>query len=552
MNNNKNPKNKVDIILEKKQGLDETILEYEKRIDEKLASLSENDIISRELNPDLFEANIQEISLPEDHYLSGIDISDDDALDQAILNSKPPSTVNKLAFKGDPFDNASDTSPIFADLSTFDDDDELPTLSKILGRSPEKTEISAPKEVLLAPEEDVVIPQEITIDVESHDILPPLEVEEDLPPLSIAPDLTEESPQEKVQEDNKEAKYSAFFEEPSEEPIFEENVIKNKPEVPTPPIKKQAAPEKPPTIPHDYNAEASINKRESQAYEAPEPHRKNPDLKIRDLIIPLVFFILGIITLGGFLTLSSPDFTFVDYSVLFILFTCLIFTIAMPLSASLFLMTLLLCSYISLSLISIFYIGLPFEPYQIGWIIVIPLLLWSSALLVQKFREIFSRKRALESELASLEQLEESPGLTIEKAYYKDLKYAMERGNKGETILVLEMICISHLETLKSMTGPRLWDEILYKTLNIIKKHCFNTHLIYILEGNVFSILMENTSMKNQLMINQGIIEDFNTLISEYSAIDFHVELDIVSVPFSREIRNPFDYRGIGMRLLKK
>lgn len=190
--------------------------------------------------------------------------------------------------------------------------------------------------------------------------------------------------------------------------------------------------------------------------------------------------------------------------------------------------------------------------YQLGWIIVIPLILWSSALLIKRIRELFTAKRALEGQIASYDILDEGPGLTIEKAYYKDLKSAMDRAVVGETILVLEMISISHLETLRSITGPRLWDEILYKTLNIIKKHCFSTHLIYVLEGNIFSIIMENTSMKNQLMINQGITEDFNAMISDYNAIDVHVGLDITPVPYSREITNPFEYRALGLRHLKK
>ena len=181
----------------------------------------------------------------------------------------------------------------------------------------------------------------------------------------------------------------------------------------------------------------------------------------------------------------------------------------------------------------------------------IPMLLWSSALLVRKIRELFHFKKNLEQQIASYNNLEESPGLTIEKAYYKDLKYAMDRASRGETILTLEMITIRHLEELKTMDGSRLWDEILYKTLKIIKHHCYSTHLIYILDGCVFSILMENTSVKNQLLINQEITDAFNALISEYQAIEPDVKLNIAAIPYTRDITNPFDYRALVLRHLK-
>ena len=197
-----------------------------------------------------------------------------------------------------------------------------------------------------------------------------------------------------------------------------------------------------------------------------------------------------------------------------------------------------------------FYLEVPFELYQIGWIVIIPLLLSSSTLMIKKVRELFEFKKALERQIVAYDNLEESPGLTIEKAHYKDLKYAMERAARGETILTLEMSSISHLETLKSINGSRLWDEILYKTMKIIKQHCYNTHLIYILDGHIFSIIMENTSVKNQLLINQGITEAFHALIAEYDAIDAEVKLNIAPVPYSRDITNPFDYRTLGLRHL--
>jgi PleD family two-component response regulator len=236
--------------------------------------------------------------------------------------------------------------------------------------------------------------------------------------------------------------------------------------------------------------------------------------------------------------------------VVFILFTCLIFTIAMPYGASMFFMALLLCSYIALSFISIFYLGVQFELYQIGWMIVIPLVLSSSALLLKKVRELFNFKKVLENQIASYDKMEDATGLTIEKAYYNDLKYAMDRASKGETTLTLEMITICHLDTLKSMNGNRLWDEILYKTLKIIKQHCYSTHLIYILDGSVFSILMENTSVKNQLLINQEITDAFAELIKEYDSIDADVTLDIAALPYTRNIANPLDYRALVKRHL--
>ncbi|KNZ41942.1 hypothetical protein [Acetobacterium bakii] len=514
MNNEKIQPTKLDIILKKKQGLDATIQEYETRIDEKLATLADNENTSQEINANIFEMSTSDHSLPEDHFLSGVDISDDAALDQAVLNSRPFATGgNQLAFNGntliDEKDNIdSSAEPIFSEDI---EDEELPTLSKILGRSP-----VAPNKI-----EDVPVEELKTIE---NTIIPYPELIQEDSPSEIVPEPLPEIP--------------TFTEDIATEPIFPEPLAEK-----VNPVKpKQTSPRK--SNKPSHSKEILDEQKKTQA----SPKKLN----LIDMVLPLILFITGLVAFGAFLILFSHDFSFVDYSILFILFTCLIFTIAMPFSASIFFMILLFCSYIVLTLISIFYLEVPLEMYQLGWIIVIPLILWSSALLIKRIRELFTAKRALEGQIASYDILDEGPGLTIEKAYYKDLKSAMDRAVVGETILVLEMISISHLETLRSITGPRLWDEILYKTLNIIKKHCFSTHLIYVLEGNIFSIIMENTSMKNQLMINQGITEDFNAMISDYNAIDVHVGLDITPVPYSREITNPFEYRALGLRHLKK
>jgi len=516
MNNDKIQPTKLDIILEKKQGLDATIQEYETRIDEKLASLAENENTSQEINSATFEMSPTDHSLPEDHFLSGVDISDDDALDQAVLNSRPFATGgNQLAFNGntlvednDEIDSCSE--PMFAEEI---EDEELPTLSKILGRS-----VVPPYKIEDVPAEEQEI-IENTIIPKPELIQPAVPSEKTSEPLTEIPTATDEKTAVNI------------FPEPQTET---EKTNPAKPE-PTPQRKSNKASHSKEILAQQIKTQVSPQK-----------------LNLIDMVLPLILFIAGLVAFGVFLILFSKDFSFVDYSVLFILFTCLIFTIAMPFSASIFFMILLFCSYVALTLISIFYLEVPLEMYQLGWIIVIPLILWSSALLIRRIRELFKAKKALEGQIASYDVLDEGPGLTIEKAYYKDLKSAMDRAAVGETILVLEMISISHLETLRSITGPRLWDEVLYKTLNIIKKHCFSTHLIYVLEGYIFSIIMENTSMKNQLMINQGITEDFNAMILEYNAIDVHVGLDITPVPYSREITNPFEYRALGLRHLKK
>ncbi|MBC3797005.1 hypothetical protein [Acetobacterium tundrae] len=512
MDNEKIQPSKLDIILKKKKNLDDTIKECEIRIDKKLASLVEEGIISKEMNPNIFETNFQDLTQSDDHFLSGIDISDDDALDQAVLNSRPfDNKGNQLAFSGDDLllNKASKSSSIFDANTTAgeeDDDEELPTLSKILGRPSSFSDNYA---------EETLVPNDLIAPDALSNIQ---EKPEELIQTSTRPDPSES---EKGSSD------AFILNEDSLAPETKEDFQ----------TKNKAA----------TKASKSPVSKEKKASPVKTPIQK-PNLI--DMLMPLIFFIIGLAFFGVFLTLAAYTFNFVDYSVLFILFTCLIFTIAMPVGASIFFMILLLFSYIVISLISVFYLEVPFELYQIGWIVVIPLLLLSSTFLIKKIRELFEFKKSLERQLAAYDNLEESPGLTIEKAHYKDLKYAMERAAKGETILTLEMISISHLKTLESINGSRLWDEILFKTMKIIKMHCYNTHLIYILDGSIFSIIMENTSVKNQLLINQGITEAFNNLILEYDAIDEHVELIIAPVPYSRDITNPFDYRALGLRHL--
>ena len=556
MDNEKVQPTKLDIILKKKQSLDESIKACEIRIDEKLASLVEEGIISREMNPDLFNPDVHDLNQPEDHFLSGIDISDDDALDQAVRNSRPfDNKGNQLAFAGDDLliDKTSKSMSGF-DTETItpeeDDDEELPTLSKILGRptSPgddfqndaafiqtESPESETASDFPAAAEEFILVSDQPDV----SDMTQP-----STDAFTLAPDVT--GPSETAPPSAAEFILAADQTKTAEQTA-----------APTEPIligKDSIAPEA--EQPSRFEATMLPEKRKSAAAKKKKavPDKKNkaavPKPNLTAMILPAIFFIAGLALFGVFLTLAAQTFNFVDYSVLFILFTCLIFTIALPFSASIFFMILLLCSYIALSFISVFYLEVPFELYQIGWIVIIPLLLSSSTLMIKKVRELFEFKKALERQIVAYDNLEESPGLTIEKAHYKDLKYAMERAARGETILTLEMISISHLETLKSINGSRLWDEILYKTMKIIKQHCYNTHLIYILDGHIFSIIMENTSVKNQLLINQGITEAFHALIAEYDAIDAEVKLNIAPVPYSRDITNPFDYRTLGLRHL--
>jgi len=535
MNNDKIQPSKLDIILEKKQNLDATIQECEIRIDAKLASLIDDGFISREVSAEVFEAAIQDPYQPGEHFLSGVDISDDDALDQAVLNSRPFETrTNRLAFDGDRLTSQPSQLNELAGFSTpigeIEDDEELPTLSKILGRTtPYAYESERTASISRVSIESNVADQSTSNTVDA--IL-----------KSRFSEMTEpQPPPEAVLE----------AQNPAPPPV-----LKQAPEThPDKPILTVDAPVKEKPLPPEKGKPAKTKDKATKQQKTKPTKKTNlSPLKkpsFTDMVPPLVFFFMGLMVFGAFLIFTASEFNFIDYSVVFILFTCLIFTIAMPYGASIFFMILLLCSYVVLSLISVFYLGIPFEFYQVGWLVVIPMILWSSALLIRKVRELFHFKKNLEQQIASYDNLEESPGLTIEKAYYKDLKYAMDRASRGETILTLEMITVRHLDELKTMNGSRFWDEILYKTLKIIKTHCYSTHLIYILDGSVFSILMENTSVKNQLLINQDITDAFNALILEYEAIEPDVKLNIASIPYTRDITNPFDYRALVLRHLK-
>ncbi|WP_373481669.1 hypothetical protein [Acetobacterium sp.] len=535
MNNDKIQPSKLDIILEKKQNLDATIRECEIRIDAKLASLIDDGFISAEVKPDILEAAIQDPYQPGEHFLSGVDILDDDALDQAVLNSRPFETpINRLAFDGDRLTDQSSHPNELVGFSTpigeSEDDEELPTLSKILGRTTPYAYESERTAALSQVSNEAAIAQPV----------PPNTVAAILN-TSVSEIAEALSPPETVQEAQRPDPSPELLKAPTIEPakpiLTAKAPIQKKP---LPPGKEK---------PIKTKAKTAKQKKTKPTKKANQSPLKKPSLT--NMVPPVVFFFMGLIVFGAFLIFTASEFNFIDYSVVFILFTCLIFTIAMPYGASIFFMILLLCSYVMLSIISVFYLDVPFKLYQLGWLVVIPMILWSSALLIRKVRELFHFKKNLEQQIASYDDLEESPGLTIEKAYYKDLKYAMDRASRGETILTLEMITVRHLEELKTMNGSRLWDEILYKTLKIIKTHCYSTHLIYILDGSVFSVLMENTSVKNQMLINQEITDAFNALISEYEAIEPDVKLNIASIPYSRDITNPFDYRALVLRHLK-
>ncbi len=535
MNNDKIQPSKLDIILEKKRNLDATIQECEIRIDAKLTSLVDDGFVSKEINPELFETTINNSSYqPSDHFLSGVDITDDDALDQAVLNSRPfEKRSSQLAFNGDLL--SSQTSRHYeaihsrSSVNEDDDDDELPTLSKILGRTtPYADDVT---DALTHPDSGLETAESMHLDTVDEKI--------------INSHLSEM--------DNPEAVSSNIFETKNitTQPELEKiNDLQNQP----PNLSSEDPINKKANVVKDKNKKANVSPNKQKRT---HPQRKESKSTIKkpnlaSMVLPLVFFFMGLIMFGAFIIFASSNFNFIDYTVVFILFTCLIFTIATPYGASVFFMLLLLCSYVVLSFISVLYLEIPFQLYQIGWLVVIPTVLLSSALLIKKVKALFHFKKHLEQQIASYDNLEESPGLTIEKAYYKDLKYAMDRASRGETILTLEMITICHLDELKSMHGSRLWDEILYKTLKIIKHHCYSTHLIYILDGSVFSILMENTSVKNQLLINQEINDAFNVLIKQYEMIDMDVNLDIASLLYTRDITNPFDYRALVLRHLKK
>jgi|LGOV01.1.fsa_nt_gb GGDEF domain-containing protein len=526
MNNEKIPPSKLDIILEKKKALDATILEYEKRIDEKLGSISKN-------NPDFSQKASQSFkSKPAIHdfsthdFLSGIDISDDNALDQAVRNSKlQQSSNNQPILDETTINDPSSNQSIFSNSSVSYDTDELPTISSVLGRPTPSISQTPSFESLQA------------LDRSITSTMQPDELDRSLKTVSL------EFTSSETKKENPTTHYPLKNETPFKNKTSENKVLLNN--------------NTDDTSNKKFNFESKNKKSELKQSKPAKgnPHKiikANKKANLIDMISPSILFIFGLGAFGAFLILGTPYFNFIDYSVLFILFTCLIFTIAMPYGVSLFFMTLILCSYVALSLISFFYLELPLELYQIGWIIVIPLLLWSSALLISKIKNIFGQKKILEAQIKEYDEIDKGSGLTPEKAYYKDLNYAMDRASKGESILTLEMLSINHLETLKSISGPRLWDEILYKTLNIIKKQCYNTHLIYVLEGNIFSIIMENTALKDQLLINEEITEAFNTVIKSYDTIDTPVLLNIVTIPYSRDLSNPFEYRELGLRHLKK
>lgn len=460
---------KLNSILQKKQHLEANIEDYEKRIDEKITSLVADGIIP-EKNAE--NSNHTQESLPTmpiikqsepDDIFSTIDLSDDAALDQAVLSSKPVSYL------------PAETSELKADNSTFllaSDDDTL-----IISNADKNSRLNND------------LQEEIF--EEAAEVRPPVTQE------ATAEALLKEEPEEELKTDEIIAEVDAQNHQSAKE--------------------KKVASE--PAVPP----------------------------KLQDILFPAFLFMLGIIACSVYFIGFSQNFSFIDYSILFILLTCLIFTIALPYNASIFFMVLITIGYGLFIIFSTLTIKIPLEAYQFGWFLLIPLTLTGSALLVKRIREVYRFKKDLETKLSSYDTLESSPGLTAEKAYYKDLKQAMERASKNETVLLLELVAIPHLSTLRSMNGSRLWDEILFKTLKIIKKHCYSSHLIYILEGNVFSIIMENTSTKNQTLINQAIQSEFKALIASYDSVDDDsaIELKIIAVPYSREIASPFDYRAL-------
>ncbi len=478
---------KLARILERKENLTRAIKSSEERIDEKIASLMAAGFISNEIDsePLIQTRTASLINTKQNDIFSEIDLSDDDALDQAVRSSKPAS---RLAFSNDdPFD------PFEAPISLADENDEVPTLSKVLGHSPDFDKAA-----------DNLSFDEILLQTK---------------PIDITDGLTETKPDlEQIKPDL----------EQTIEPVLD----KVEREKTSPKIKKDSK---------RASQEKAKPKRLYQAKTAPTG---------KDMILPSFLFILGIIACGVFLVGFSANFNFIDYSVLFILLTCMIFTIALPYGMSLFFMALITVSYGLLIIVSTLSFNLPFSGYQFAWLIIIPLILFGNILLIQRIRELYHFKKDLEAQISAYDVMDQSLGLTTEKTYYKDLKDAMDRASVNETTLAVEMISISHLPTLRAMNGPRIWDEILYKTLKIIKKHSYSTHLIYVLEGNVFSIIMENTSMKNQLMINQSIRNDFEALISDFDVIDVPVSLKVAAIPYSREISNPFDYRALGFKHL--
>ncbi len=501
---------KLALILEKKENLKTKIESSEKRIDEKLASLVADGFISNEIN---LEAAMEKVNASlkdphQDDIFSNIDLSDDDALDQAVRTAKPAS---RLAFTSeDPFDPFEPPLP----LDTHKEDDTIP-------------DDTIPDDII----PDDIIPDDIIPDDEIPTISKVLGRSLDFDKETVDLDFDQTHSQTKVIDKIDKAKET------------------------TPPAAQQTAPITPPLTESKTEEAAPKRKKDPK-----KPSPKKTDLnrvykakakpQSKDMILPSFLFILGLISCGVFLVGFSANFNFIDYSVLFILLTCMIFTIALPYAVSLFFMLLITVGYGILIIISTLYFKIPFSGYQFAWLLIIPLILFGNILLIKRIRELYHFKKDLEAQINAYDVMDQTLGLTTEKAYYKDLKDAMDRASANEIILVVEMISISHLDTLQAMNGPRIWDEILYKTLKIIKKHSYSTHLIYVLEGNVFSIIMENTSMKNQLMINQSIRNDFEALIAEFEMIDVPVSLKIASIPYSREISNPFDYRALGFKHL--
>ncbi|WKY45256.1 diguanylate cyclase [Eubacteriaceae bacterium ES2] len=460
---------KLNSILQKKQHLEANIEDYEKRIDEKITALVADGIIPEKITEDSEKTQESPPPMPiigqseAEDIFSTIDLSDDAALDQAVLSSKPISYL------------PAQTSELKADPPTF----------------------------LLASDDDTMIAADEDQGADMNQV-----IQEQLDPevIEAAPLIPDETGSNQTLEN-----------QPAEQLSLNDSGDMTDLHTHKPPKEKKSS---------------------SELVTQP---------RLQDILFPAFLFMLGIIACSVYFIGFSQNFSFIDYSILFILLTCLIFTIALPYNASIFFMVLITIGYGLFIIFSTLTIKIPLAAYQFGWFLLMPLTLTGAALLVRRIREVYHFKKELETKLSSYDSMESSPGLTAEKAYYKDLKQAMERASKNETVLLLELMAIPHLSTLRSMNGSRLWDEILFKTLKIIKKHCYSSHLIYILEGNVFSIIMENTSTKNQALINQAIQSEFKALIASYDNIDDDsaIELKIIAVPYSREITSPFDYRAL-------
>ncbi|URN83827.1 hypothetical protein [Acetobacterium wieringae] len=262
-------------------------------------------------------------------------------------------------------------------IGEIEDDDELPTLSKILGRTtPYAFESERTTAIPKASVEPTTteLPQPNTVDAILNARFS--ETEHASPPAGSVLD--------------------AQIPTQTPEPEFTQPIAPEQPVLAT----ETPAHKKPPPLPkktETTQAKTSKEKKIKPEKKANQSPLKKPSLT--DMVPPLVFFFMGLMVFGTFLIFTASEFTFIDYCVVFILFTCLIFTIAMPYGASIFFMILLLCSYVVLSLISVFYLEIPFEFYQIGWLLVIPMVLLSSALLIRKIRELFRFKKISNSSL---------------------------------------------------------------------------------------------------------------------------------------------------------